>query len=175
MTHQSKQWAVTAINIAEAPSTKQEIEEAKRLRRHWMRTYPQRKLQLFSDISGVAIEDLVKEAVDEWLNSNKDFHIMSDHPQHGVPILGGMWGARNKVVFNLYDLAQDYTKGDYWQVNQNFLREKIYPLIKENNITHDEFFDQKPFPSPREGGLDHEGNPENFVGKPVDQNDERIR
>ena len=116
-----------------------------------------------------------KEAVDEWLDSDKDFHIMRDHPQHGVPILGGMWGARNKVVFNLYDLAQNYTKGDYWQVDQNFLREKIYPLIKENNVTHDEFFDQKPFPSPREGGLDYEGNPENFVGKPVDQNDERTR
>lgn len=116
-----------------------------------------------------------KEAVDEWLNSDKDFHIMRDHPEHGVPILAGMWGARNKVVFNLYDLAQDYIKGDYYQVDQNFLREKIYPLIKENNVTHDEFFDQKPFPSPREGGLDHKGNPENFVGKPVDQNDERIR
>ena len=75
MTHQSKQWAVTAINIAEAPSTKQEIEEAKRLRRHWMRTYPQRKLQLFSDISGVAIEDLVKEAVDEWIKTHADEYI----------------------------------------------------------------------------------------------------
>ena len=70
MRNQSKQWAITALNIAEAHSTKQEIEEAEQLRRHWMRTYPQRKLQLFSNISGVAIENLVKEAVDEWIKAH---------------------------------------------------------------------------------------------------------
>ena len=70
MTNQSKQWAITALNIAAAHSTKQEIEEAEQLRRHWMRTYPQRKLQLFSNISGVAIENLVKEAVDEWIKAH---------------------------------------------------------------------------------------------------------
>ena len=31
-------------------------------------------------------------AVNEWLESDKDFHIMRDHPYHTVPILGGMWG-----------------------------------------------------------------------------------
>ena len=36
-----------------------------------------------------------KEAVDEWLASDKGFHIMRDHPAHGTEILGGMWGAKN--------------------------------------------------------------------------------
>ena len=31
-----------------------------------------------------------KFAVDEWLNSDKDFHIMRDHPYHNVLILGGI-------------------------------------------------------------------------------------
>ena len=31
-----------------------------------------------------------KYAVDEWLDSDKTFHIMRDHPYHGFPILGGM-------------------------------------------------------------------------------------
>ena len=30
-----------------------------------------------------------KSAVDEWMNSDKDFHIMRDHPYHNALILGG--------------------------------------------------------------------------------------
>ena len=37
-------------------------------------------------------------AVNEWLESDKDFHIMRDHPYHTVPILGGMWGSRNGLM-----------------------------------------------------------------------------
>lgn len=32
--------------------------------------------------------------MEQWLASNKTFHIMRDHPNHDTPILGGMWGAR---------------------------------------------------------------------------------
>ena len=35
-----------------------------------------------------------QEAVEEWLNSNKKFHIMRDHPDHGTEILGGTWGCK---------------------------------------------------------------------------------
>ena len=55
------------------------------------------------------------------------------------------------------------------------IRDTGQATIDFANYLSNKFFDKKPFPSPREGGLDHEGNPENFVGKPVDQNDERIR
>jgi len=30
-------------------------------------------------------------AVEDWLDTDKTFHIMRDHPHHGFPILGGMW------------------------------------------------------------------------------------
>merc|ERR1711976_480857 len=33
-------------------------------------------------------------AVNEFLNSSKDFHIMRDHPFHIQPIMGGLWGIR---------------------------------------------------------------------------------
>ena len=33
-------------------------------------------------------------AVNEFIQSEKDFHIMRDHPQHEVPILGGTWGIK---------------------------------------------------------------------------------
>ena len=33
-------------------------------------------------------------AVEEWLRSDKDFHFMRDHPEHGVGILGSGWGVK---------------------------------------------------------------------------------
>ena len=33
-------------------------------------------------------------AVQEWLDSDKSFHFMRDHPAHGIEILGSGWGVR---------------------------------------------------------------------------------
>jgi len=110
-----------------------------------------------------------KLAVDEWLSSDKDFHIMRDHPYHNTEILGGMWGVRNGLLKNIKELINDYTKGDFWQVDQNFLREKIYPLVINNSFTHDSYLNyntnSKPFPSER---INRE-----FVGDVFDENENR--
>lgn len=106
-----------------------------------------------------------KAAVDEWLASDKAFHIMRDHPAHGVPILGGMWGARNGILNNIKTLIDEYKKGDFWQVDQNFLREKVYPIVRNTSMVHDEFFEKKSFPIPR---LDTE-----FVGDVFDERNQR--
>jgi hypothetical protein len=91
-----------------------------------------------------------KEAVDEWLVSDKDFHIMRDNHQHGVPILGGMWGVRHKILYNIEEMIKDYSKGDFWQVDQNFLREVIFPIVSDQAFIHDEFFGGNPYPTPRD-------------------------
>jgi hypothetical protein len=110
-----------------------------------------------------------KLAVDEWISSDKDFHIMRDHPYHNTEILGGMWGVRNGLLKNIKELINDYTKGDFWQVDQNFLREKIYPLVINNSFTHDSYLNyntnSKPFPSKR---INRE-----FVGDVFDENENR--
>ncbi len=110
-----------------------------------------------------------KNAVDEWLESNKDFHIMRDHPYHTTEILGGMWGCRNGVLSNIKNIINEYNKGNFWQVDQNFLKEKIYPIIKNNSFVHDSFFkvekDRKNFPSERFN--------KEFVGDVFDENDIR--
>ena len=107
-----------------------------------------------------------KAAVDEWLASDKDFHIMRDHPQHATEILGGMWGVRNNLLPNMVGMINDYIKGDFWQVDQNFLKEKIYPAIINNRIVHDEYFEKKPFPTQRE--------PKRFVGQAFNENCEML-
>ena len=33
-------------------------------------------------------------AFNEFFASDKKFHVMRDHPNHGVPILGGTWGTK---------------------------------------------------------------------------------
>jgi hypothetical protein len=108
-----------------------------------------------------------KLAVDEWLSSDKDFHIMRDHPYHNTAILGGMWGSKKGVLPQMIKLIDEYIKGSFWQVDQNFLREKIYPLVKDNSLIHDEFFnfnsDKKQFPTNRNKGR--------FVGQAFDEND----
>jgi len=107
-----------------------------------------------------------RDAVNEWLSSDKGFHIMRDHPWHNTAILGGMWGSKKGVVNNMKELIGDYIKGNFWQVDQNFLREKIFPLIVNNNMTHDEFFGGKPFPTIREH--------KQFVGQAFNKNDEML-
>jgi hypothetical protein len=79
-------------------------------------------------------------AVNQWLESDKDFHIMRDHPYHATEILGGMWGVKNPFLEHMKSHIDEYSKGDFWQVDQNFLREKIYPLVRGNVFVHDEFF-----------------------------------
>ena len=91
-----------------------------------------------------------KGAVDEWLASDKDFHIMRDNHQHGVPILGGMWGVRHRMLYNIEEMIKDYSKGDFWQVDQNFLREVIFPIVSDHALTHYEFFGGIPYPTPRD-------------------------
>lgn len=110
-----------------------------------------------------------KLAVDEWLNSDKNFHIMRDHPHHNTQILGGMWGCRNGILKNIKTEIQRYQKGDFWQVDQNFLRDIIYPKIRNNSFVHDSFFkvehNSKKFPTDR---IEKE-----FVGDVFDELDKR--
>ena len=107
-----------------------------------------------------------KAAVDDWLASDKDFHIMRDHPYHNAPILGGMWGVRNCLLLDMVEYINKYSKGDFWQVDQNFLRECIYLKIKDDAFVHDEYFEKNSFPTERESGY--------FVGQAFDENDEQL-
>lgn len=100
-------------------------------------------------------------AVAEWMASSKGFHIMRDHPSHDTPILGGMWGVKAPLLRDISDLIQQYVKGDFWQVDQNFLREVIYPKVKSAAMIHDEFYAQLPFPIRRQGW--------EFVGEDFDE------
>lgn len=112
------------------------------------------------------------DAVNEWLASDKDFHIMRDHPCHLVPILGGMWGSRNIIMRDIQigKLIDTHGKYGFKGVDQDFLRDIIYPLVKTKSFEHSEFnikYDNMihPFPSER---TNYE-----FVGEIYDENNNR--
>ena len=111
-------------------------------------------------------------AVSEWLNSDKDFHIMRDHPYHTVPILGGMWGCRNGILrdIKISKQIEHWNKFGRKGVDQDFLGQVIYPYVKSKSLEHSEFGlrfggDIKSFPSVR--------NNFEFVGDVFDENDIR--
>lgn len=109
------------------------------------------------------------KAVQDWLDSPHDFHIMRDHPYHQTEILGGMWGSRNGILKGITKKIEEYNKGNFWQVDQNFLREHIYNDVKNNSCVHDSFFKVEPttkqFPTKR---IDYQ-----FVGEVYDHEDQR--
>lgn len=106
-----------------------------------------------------------KRAVDEWLKSGKSFHIMRDHPYHRFKILGGMWGARKGILSDMKNMIKIYEKGNFYQVDQNFLAEYIYPIIQSDVFIHDAFGDGQKFPG-------HRKNYE-FIGDVYDEFDKR--
>jgi hypothetical protein len=91
------------------------------------------------------ISDREINAINEWLLSDKDFHIMRDHPYHSAPILGGMWGCRNGIMkkIGLSSLINNWCLNkriNYsYGIDQDFLREVIYPLVKDKSVEHSEF------------------------------------
>lgn len=104
-----------------------------------------------------------KAAVDEWLKSDKGFHIMRDHPYHTTEILGGMWGVKSGILTDMSYHIDKFTKGNYWQVDQDFLKQVVHPNISFDCMVHDPFFEKQPFPKKRKGNL--------FVGQAFDKND----
>jgi hypothetical protein len=68
--------------------------------RFWAAEDPEVDIFLSRDCDS-RISEREVSAIKEWLKSDKDFHIMRDHPYHTVPILGGMWGCRNEILRNI--------------------------------------------------------------------------
>ena len=81
-----------------------------------------------------------KLAVEEWLQSGKLFHIMRDHPHHNFSILGGMFDTRKiPKIPSWINIINNLNQVENRNYDQNFLRDYIYPIIKDNSIIHATF------------------------------------
>tara|TARA_R100000008_G_scaffold84500_1_gene72046 strand:- start:5513 stop:6256 length:744 start_codon:yes stop_codon:yes gene_type:complete len=108
-------------------------------------------------------------AVEEWLKTDRGFHIMRDHPYHQFAVLGGMWGAKKGTVPRMKELIYEWGGGtDKYGTDYDFFVEKILPTMdQEVLMVHDEFFKGIPFPTPRQG-LE-------FVGQVFDEEDRTLQ
>jgi hypothetical protein len=109
-----------------------------------------------------------KKAVDAWINSDKTFHIMKDHPYHysiDIPVLGGMWGAKGNTFKKAQNSIEKFislhenTKG----LDQKFLYYFFHKIIKNDYLEHS----MDTFPTSRNYSQDKIY----FVGQPFDEND----
>ena len=81
-----------------------------------------------------------KLAVDEWLKSNKLFHIMRDHPHHNFKILGGMFGTKKiPQINNWSSIMSNCIQISQKNYDQDFLSNYIYDTIKDNSLIHANF------------------------------------
>jgi hypothetical protein len=80
-----------------------------------------------------------KFAIQEWLESGKTFHIMRDCPHHWERIMGGMFGTR-RVAWSWFDKIALWPQSGHRDYDQVFLKEVIYPLMKDDMMVHDSFY-----------------------------------
>ncbi len=111
-----------------------------------------------------------RDAVEQWLKSDKDIHVMRDHPWHNEKIMGGMCGFRNGVFKKHEPDLYNWLTND---VNERLIAEKffgnLYDIEKQNiyfNISHNAMEGEvhNPFIERKFG---------EFVGEIFDQNNNR--
>lgn len=91
-------------------------------------------------------------AVDEWLGSNRHFHVMRDYYSHTELILAGMWGGIGTIFPPFQEIFEQFAPatGPTATYDQLFLREMVWPTVKQSVLTHDRYFrclGAKPFPT----------------------------
>ena len=95
-------------------------------------------------------------AVDEWINSNANFHLMRDHPGHRHPIMAGMWGCRSRALHQLKTSMNSWTQRGRYLDDQLMLEYVVYPSAHKCAMIHTEVIKYegetvRPFPLKREG------------------------
>jgi hypothetical protein len=108
-----------------------------------------------------------RSAVDEWIDSDKDFHILRDHPGHvDMPMLAGLWGGKRRIP-EMLGLINYWNNRAAFGDDQRFLEKMILPLIINDTLQHDSFsctrYGGIGFPS-RRASTEH-------VGQVFDEND----
>ena len=96
----------------------------------------------------------VKErvAVDEWLQSDKWFHVMRDFASHTEVILAGMWGGVSGVLPTVPEIRKQFkpSLAPTRTFDQILLRECAWPVVRQSVMIHDSVYtgtlESLPFP-----------------------------
>ncbi len=80
-----------------------------------------------------------KAAVDEWLASDREVHLIRDHPMHISPVMGGMCGVRGgakALMASLIETGLKTGKLVNYGDDQRFLSSQFYPKVKRQALVH---------------------------------------
>ena len=118
------------------------------------------------------VNDREARAVADWIDSGKPFHIMRDWWTHTDPVLAGMWGGIGGVLPSMRMLLGVYKPKHLETPNwdQWFLRDSVWPLIRDDALIHDRCFASRnavPFPGGVPAGNIHVGQDEFAVRRNV--------
>jgi hypothetical protein len=82
--------------------------------------------------------------VEDWVASDKDIHIIRDHPDHKSAILGGMWGGKAKLLrprFPQNIIGEGWGHSSIaYGFDQEVIRLKVYRDYRLSRLIHDGIF-----------------------------------
>lgn len=108
-----------------------------------------------------------KMYVDEWIESDKTFSIIRDHPRHyDWPMLAGMWGAKSPLEDKILDTMNGYCQQHFYTSDQIWLRDKVWTFAQNDCMIHGHIENE----SVKESWQNLK-NPYNFIGQGWDEND----
>ena len=124
---------------------------------------------LVRDCDSVVGEREVR-AVDDWLASGLPFHAIRDWYTHTDVMLAGLWGGIAGVYPDMAGAIARYATRNPATTNwdQEFLREQIWPDIRDSILVHDRLFKGhavRAFPGTAPPGDEHVGQNEYARGK----------
>lgn len=104
-------------------------------------------------------------AVQEWIASDLPFHAMRDWVSHTDPILAGLWGGVAGVFPDMAGAIAAFRATTPHNINwdQYFLRDQMWPAIRDRIMVHDRLFTAhatRPFPTATPAGQRHVGQNE---------------
>lgn len=73
--------------------------------------------------------------INMWELSSLKVHIIRDHFHHNIPMMGGLWGCKGRI-HNMRELIQKYGHFNGYGVDQHFLKDCIFPLIKNDCLEY---------------------------------------
>jgi hypothetical protein len=111
-----------------------------------------------------------RRCIDAFLQSERLFHIIRDHPNHYHKIMAGMWGikkgALNESIYDIFIEWKKHNVFDFWS-DTRFLVDCIYPKVYSNALIHSDilhFHDGEiPIPHQRDGN--------HFIGQVYEYNE----
>jgi len=114
--------------------------------------------------------------INQFINNDMKFHIIRDHNQHKLRIMGGMWGIKqgilNESIQEMFYIWKDKTnhKLTDYRSDQYFLQDCIYNLIKNDVLIHSDY---NFYSDENISKIECDNTSNNFVGNVYDYKDEQ--